>query len=91
MTDIYADPANSERAMNLMYQIWHHLVIDLGLGWDMTHAVSAFDGRACFGDEYNQQSVIWSIPAALEDGDAAAPCAKGHLVYDMLKAVRECE
>ncbi len=75
-----------ERGMELARSTWENLVLKQGLGWDMTHIVHAGDGHKMFGADYNQQSVIWMLPAALMGTDIAGPAGDGGLVADMLAA-----
>lgn len=89
MTYLYA--GQYERGMDLAYNTWRNLIIKQGLGWDFTHIVHALDGCKMFGADYNQQSVIWSLPAAIMGKDVSAPCKPGGIVFEMLKAARETE
>ena len=87
MTCMYC--GQSDRGMELAESTWRNLVIRQGLGWDMTHQVHAKDGHKIFGSDYNQQSVIWSMLAAMEGKDISAPCKEGGIVSDMLKRIAE--
>jgi len=88
MTCMYSGQA--ERGLELAESTWRNLVLKQGLGWDMTHIVHAGEGgRKVFGADYNQQSVIWSLPAAIEGADVSGPVREGGLVYDMLLACSE--
>lgn len=89
MTYMYA--GQYERGMELAYTTWRNLIINQGLGWDCTHIVHAIDGRKLFGADYNQQSVIWSMLAAIQGKDVSAPIQPGGVVHEMLKAARETE
>jgi uncharacterized protein (DUF608 family) len=84
MTCMYS--GDKERSLALAESTWRNLVLKQGLGWDMTHIVHSSDGHKVFGADYNQQSVIWSLPAALEGQDVSGPCEPGGLIYDMLNA-----
>lgn len=75
-----------ERGMELAYNTWRNEIIKQGLGWDMTHIVNALDGRKMFGADYNQQSVIWSLPSAMRAGDLSDPCKPGGVVFEILRA-----
>jgi len=86
MTCMYS--GQRERGLELAESTWRNLVLKQGLGWDMTHIVHALDGHKVFGADYNQQSVIWSLPAALEGTDAAGPLREGGVVRDMLEACK---
>ena len=83
MTAMYC--GDKERGLALVESVWRNLVLKQGLGWDMTHIVHAEDGRKVFGADYNQQSVIWSLPAAIEGTDISGPLREGGLVSDMLR------
>lgn len=89
MTYMYA--GQYERGMELAYNTWRNLIIKQGLGWDCTHIVHALDGRKLFGADYNQQSVIWSLPAAMQGKDVSAPYKPGGVVFEMLRAAREAK
>jgi uncharacterized protein (DUF608 family) len=87
MTGLYC--GDRERSLKLAESTWRNLIVKQRLGWDLTHIVDARDGHRVFGAEYNQQAVIWSLPAALEGKDASGPCEPGGIVFEMLKSARE--
>ena len=74
--------------LSLAETTWRNLIINQGLGWDMTHIVHAQDGHKLFGTDYNQMSVIWSLLAAIEGTDVSGPAREGHIVAEILKSCK---
>ena len=45
-------------------------------------------GERTFGNDYYQDMMLWSLPAAIEGKDFAAPNRPGGLVERMIRAAR---
>jgi hypothetical protein len=46
-------------------------------------------GIELFGSHYDQNMMLWAMPAALEGKDIAAACAPGGLVDRVIQAARK--
>lgn len=98
----YFPPEALMLAMNYMYEgqkdyglelarkVWHNLVCSHGYTWDMPNIMrgDADTGERTYGNDYYQDMMLWSLPAALEGKDFGAPMQPGGLVDRMLKAAR---
>jgi len=45
-------------------------------------------GERTFGNDYYQDMMLWSMPAALEGKDLGAPSKPGGLVYRVISAAK---
>ena len=73
------NPVNGD-AMNYMYEdqrdygielarkVWHNLVCLKGYTWDMPNIMrgDVDTGERTFGNDYYQDMMLWSLPAAIE-------------------------
>jgi uncharacterized protein (DUF608 family) len=98
----YFPPEALMLAMNYMYEgqvefglelarkVWHNLVCTRGYTWDMPNIMrgDADTGERTYGNDYYQDMMLWSLPAAIEGKDFSAPMRPGGLVDRMLKAVK---
>ena len=46
-------------------------------------------GERTFGTDYNQNMMLWAMPAAMEGKDMRALCAEGGLVDQVIQAGKE--
>ena len=60
-----------------------------GFTWDLPNMIYADTGKRCMGTEYNQNMILWALPAALAGQDLAGPCQPNGLVYRVLHAAKE--
>ncbi len=68
---------------------WHNITCVQGYTWDqpnIIHRVAAGAEVRSFGRDYGQNMMLWSLPAALQQKDAAWPARPGGLVERMLQA-----
>jgi uncharacterized protein (DUF608 family) len=98
----YFPPEALMLAMNYMYEgqvpygielarrMWHNVVCLQGYTWDVPNIMrgDADTGERVFGNDYYQDMIMWSLPAAIEQEDVSAPCKPGGLVDRILKAAR---
>jgi len=89
MTYMYA--GEREFGLELARKVWHNLVCLQGYTWDMPNIMRGDmdTGERTFGNDYYQDMMLWSLPAALEGKDFGAPAKPGGLVYRVLKASRQ--
>jgi uncharacterized protein (DUF608 family) len=76
--------------LELARKAWHNIVCRQGYTWDMPNIMrgDADTGERSFGNDYYQDMMLWSLPAALAGEDVSAPCRPGGLVDRVLKAAR---
>ncbi len=64
-------------------------LIDNGGEWNQPNMIRGDTGIELFGSHYDQNMMLWAIPAALEGKDIAAACAPGGLVDRVIQAARK--
>ena len=98
----YFPPEVLMLAMNFMYEgqrefglelarkVWHNIVCRQGYTWDMPNIMrgDVDTGERTYGDDYYQDMMLWSLPAALAGCDFGAPAEPGGLVDRVLEAAR---
>jgi len=98
----YFPPEALMLAMNFMYEgqktygtelarrVWHNLVCLQGYTWDMPNIMrgDVDTGERTFGNDYYQDMMLWSLPAALAGEDVSAPTRPGGLVDRILRAAK---
>ncbi|MBX7255662.1 MAG: hypothetical protein K1Y02_04795 [Candidatus Hydrogenedentes bacterium] len=96
----YFPPEALMLAMNYMYEgqtaygielarkVWHNMVCLQGYMWDVPNIMrgDADTGERTFGNDYYQDMMLWSVPAAIHGQDFAGPMQPGGLVDRVLKA-----
>jgi uncharacterized protein (DUF608 family) len=84
----YMYEGQKEFGLNLAYKVWHNLVCLQGYTWDMPNIMrgDVDTGERTFGNDYYQDMMLWSLPAALEGKDFGAPAKRGGIVARILKA-----
>jgi uncharacterized protein (DUF608 family) len=87
MTYIYE--GDREFGLELARRLAYNLAINTGAIWNQPNIVRGDNGDVLFGSHYDQNMMLWALPAALEGKDIAAFCAKGGLVDRVLAAARE--
>ena len=88
MTYMYA--GQREFGLELARKVWHNLICLQGYTWDMPNIMrgDVDTGERVFGNDYYQDMMLWSLPAAIAGQDFGAPVRPGGLVDRMLKAAR---
>lgn len=86
MTYIYS--GQKEFGLELARKVWHNIVCLQGYTWDMPNIMrgDVDTGERTFGNDYYQDMMLWSLPAALEGKDFAGPAKPGGLVDRVRKA-----
>jgi uncharacterized protein (DUF608 family) len=101
----YFPPEALMLAMNYMYEgqrefgvelagkVWQNLVCGHGYTWDMPNIMrgDTDTGERTFGNDYYQDLMLWSLPAALAGQDFAAPSQPGGLVDRIIQAAAPLE
>ena len=82
----YLYEARTEQGLEIARRAMHALCCRNRSVWDTFIFLSGETGGKVYGNDYYQNMVLWSLPAALEGGDLAAPCRPGGLVDRMIRA-----
>lgn len=71
-------------------RVWHNLVCRQGYTWDLPNIMrgDADTGERTFGNDYSQDLMLWSLPAALAGQTVDAPAKPGGLVDRILRAAQ---
>ena len=79
-----------EFGLELAHRAWHNLVCQQGYTWDMPNIMrgDVDTGERTYGNDYYQDLMLWSLPAAIAGKDFGAPLRPGGLVDRMLRAAR---
>jgi uncharacterized protein (DUF608 family) len=88
MTFMYE--GQKEFGLELARKVWHNLVCLQGYTWDMPNIMrgDVDTGERTFGNDYYQDMMLWSLPAAIAGADFGAPAKPGGLVCRVLQASR---
>lgn len=86
MTYIYN--GQPEFGVELARKVWHNLFCLQGYTWDMPNIMrgDVDTGERTFGNDYYQDMMLWSLPAALERVDLSVPAKSGGLVNRVIRA-----
>ena len=79
-----------EFGIELAHKAWHNIVCRQGYTWDMPNIMrgDVDTGERTYGNDYYQDMMLWSLPAALAGQDFGAPAQPGGLVDRINKAAR---
>jgi len=74
----------------LVRKMWYNIVCLQGYTWDVPNIMrgDVDTGERVFGNDYYQDLMLWSLPAAIAGQDFAAPTKPGGLVDRILTAAR---
>jgi uncharacterized protein (DUF608 family) len=88
MTYMYED--QRDFGLELARRVWHNLVCIQGYTWDMPNIMrgDVDTGERTFGNDYYQDLMLWSLPAALAGQDLGAPTRPNGLAERMIHAAR---
>ncbi|MBI2298509.1 MAG: hypothetical protein HYU66_06070 [Armatimonadetes bacterium] len=77
-----------EFGLELARKAWENLICAKGYTWDMPNIIRGDQdtGERTFGNDYYQDMILWSLPAALAGEDVGGPCRPGGLVDRVLRA-----
>ncbi|MHB9038458.1 MAG: GH116 family glycosyl hydrolase, partial [Armatimonadota bacterium] len=84
----YIYEGQKEYGVELARKVWHNLFCLQGYTWDMPNIMrgDVDTGERTFGNDYYQDMMLWSLPAALEDKPLDAPCKPNGLVNRVIRA-----
>ena len=86
----YMYKGQTEFGVELARKVWHNLVCLQGYTWDMPNIMrgDVDTGERTFGNDYYQDMMLWSLPAALEGHELDAPTKPGGLVNRVIAAAK---
>lgn len=84
MTYIYH--GETEYGLEIIRRFVHNVVCKQRHPWDTPNLITCDTGERLYGTDYNQNMLLWAIPAALAGQELTAPCASGGLVDRVLQA-----
>ncbi len=86
----YMYEGQREFGLELARRVWHNLECIQGYTWDMPNIMrgDVDSGERTFGNDYYQDLMLWSLPAALAGQDLGAPAKLGGLANRMIQAAR---
>jgi uncharacterized protein (DUF608 family) len=84
----YMYNGQKEFGLELARKAWQNIICRQGYTWDLPNIMrgDVDTGERTFGNDYYQDMMLWSLPAALEGRDVGAPCKPGGLVARVLRA-----
>ncbi len=79
-----------EFGLELARKVWHNIVCLRGYTWDMPNIMrgDADTGERTYGNDYYQDMMLWSLPAAILGQDFSGPTKRGGLVARIIRAAR---
>ncbi len=86
MTYMYAGEVDF--GLELAGRCWENIVCKQRLAWDQPNIFrgDVDTGERTFGNDYYQNMMLWSLPAAVSGQDLGGPCAPGGLVERIIAA-----
>ena len=87
MTYMYA--GEREYGLEIARRGMHAMTIVEGSLWNQPNLIAGDTGDRLFGSHYDQNMMLWALPAALEGKDIAGFCAPGGFVDRILQAARK--
>ena len=86
MTYIYH--GQKDFGLELAKRCWDNITCQHGYTWDQPNFFQGDKdtGRRVFGNDYYQNMMLWSLPAALLGEDLSGPCKDGGLVDRIIQA-----
>jgi uncharacterized protein (DUF608 family) len=85
----YCHGGRVEQGLEIARRVMHAMCCTNRSTWDSFIFLSGETGKKVFGNDYYQNMVIWSLPAAIDGQDLAGPAAPGGFVDRILQAARE--
>jgi hypothetical protein len=87
MTYMYS--GEKDLGMEIARRGMHAMTIIEGSIWNQPNMIRGDDGDRLFGSHYDQNMMLWALPAAWEGQDIAAGCARGGFVDRILQAAQK--
>ena len=86
MTYIYA--GEKDFGLELGRRCQQNIALEQGMTWDGANVIRGNTGERGFGNDYYQNMMMWSYPAALAGGDITGPMKGGGLVERVIQAAK---
>jgi uncharacterized protein (DUF608 family) len=86
LAETYLHKADAERGLELARRAMHALCVVNRAAWNTFIFYDGNTGRKVYGNDYYQNMVLWSMPAAIERTDLAGPAKPGGLVERIIRA-----
>ena len=86
----YMYNGEKEFGLELARKVWHNIVCAQGYTWDMPNIMrgDVDTGERTYGNDYYQDLMLWSLPAAVAGTDFGAPVKRGGLVDRIVRAAK---
>ncbi|MCR4413337.1 MAG: GH116 family glycosyl-hydrolase [Thermoguttaceae bacterium] len=86
----YMYEGQREFGIEVARRCWENIVCRQGYTWDMPNIMrgDTDTGERTFGNDYYQNLMLWSLPAAVTGQDFAGPARPGGLVARIIRAAR---
>jgi len=75
--------------IELAKQCMDTIVLKERRSWDAPNIINGRTGEVKFGNDYYQNMILWSLPAAIEGKDLSVPCQPDGLVDRIIRAGKE--
>jgi uncharacterized protein (DUF608 family) len=87
----YMYQGEKEFGLEVARRSWHNLVCTRGYTWDQPNIMrgDVDTGERNYGNDYYQNLMLWSMPAAIEGKDFGAPAKSGGLVDRVIRAAQD--
>ena len=84
----YMYEGQKEYGVELARKVWHNLICLQGYTWDMPNTMrgDVDTGERSFGNDYYQDMILWSLPAAMDRVDLSVPAKPGGLMDRVRRA-----
>jgi len=78
-----------ETGLKVLQQCMYNLVTRHRYTWDLPNMIRCDTGERTFGTDYNQNMMLWGVPAALAGQDISTFCSPTGMVRRVIEAGRE--
>jgi uncharacterized protein (DUF608 family) len=87
----YMYKGQREFGVELARKVWHNLVCLQGYTWDLPNIMrgDVDTGERTYGNDYYQDMMLWSLPAALEGKELSASVKPSGLVNRVIAAAKQ--
>lgn len=86
MTYMYA--GQRDFGLELARRCVEAVTLESGSEWNQPNIIRGDNGMPLFGSHYDQNMMLWALPAAIDGKDLTGPCQPGGLVDRVCRAAR---
>ncbi|MFX0102322.1 MAG: GH116 family glycosyl hydrolase, partial [Candidatus Hodarchaeota archaeon] len=83
---LYIYHGEEDYGMDLAHRIMKSLIVENGCSWDSLILINCLTGQRIYGNDYYQNLILWTLPAALQKKDIGSFCEPGGLIARILEA-----